>query len=132
MGQAICACHADIVSDLFVAEQCPDEFAVLKTLVDEQDIDWMFLGQPNEVSDLESNTSIDGEVADQIVAAYVALTKAFEAKTGLELYGVFHEWQGKGDDIDGFVWAVDKVYKLTPAGEKYQKRICRMFWTECG
>ena len=65
---------------------------------------------------------------------YLALRKAFEEKTGLEI-GVFYHDRDEGDRYDDFfgrAWWVDGVYQYTPAGEKYKSKITRKSFVTYG
>ena len=134
MGMGNYSCHADTVSDEFVRETCPDEMDNLQTVLDESDCDFGHLGRTSNDGDIQGG--LDIEIGEEnslaVLNAYDDLCVAFEKKTGLELEIKYHEADDRGDEVDGFFWAVEGVYVFSPAGEKYKDKIKRKFWTEFG
>jgi len=129
MGMGNYPDYADTVAGDFVKEICPEEYHNFHQKLGELDIpfddfcDYIF--SENELT-LEEN---EQEALDQ---CYDALSDAFNDKTGLELYVVYHNAEDRGDELDGGSWAVTGVYQLTPAGEKYKNKIYRKCWTYYG
>lgn len=112
--------HADVVDQDFVKKTCPKEYAALMAT--------FTVEHP-----LEELAQYDGEDSTaESKAALQKLIDAFHKKTKLYLYLVYNQAEQAGDELDGVGWAVGGVYRRTPAGNKYSKRIKRLFWTTCG
>ena len=131
MSMETSACYADIVSNEFVAKQCPLEYGMLiDTIISAGiDIDVFFFAKyfDNEYDNIEEG--FDVHIIDK---SYDALKEAFKEKTGLELGVIYHDAEDRGDDLDGGAFTVDGVYGYTTAGEKFKDDIERKFWTVFG
>tara|TARA_Y100000310_G_scaffold56232_1_gene51599 strand:+ start:30195 stop:30602 length:408 start_codon:yes stop_codon:yes gene_type:complete len=135
MGMGTYACHADTVKDEFVREVCPYEMAELQSQLDNAELDWYGLAAcTDRIDEAEEELAmeISEERASLIIKAYDTLFQAFQKKTGLDLQLKYHDKEDRGDEVDGHFWAVDGVYILSPAGEKYKDEIERKFWTTWG
>ena len=124
MGMGNYPQYADTVTEDFVKSICPDELEAFKEALDEADQSFVDFCREVSFDGADENTKVG--------KAYTALVKAFNKKTGLELLVVEHEADDRGDDLDGASFAVEGVYQLTPAGEKYQKEITRKCWNVFG
>ena len=60
------------------------------------------------------------------------IKRKFEKETGLSLYLVQHDAEDRADELDGWAFAVEGVYCLTPAGKKHIDKIYRKTWTTFG
>ena len=126
MSMGYGAGYADVVTELFVQEQCCKEFDKFKSLVSD-------MGAFAQLCMIDEQDS--SEEHPNVIRAYNALCMAFKRKTGLLLSLGYHNSDDEGscyDDVDGIYWAVSGVYKLTPAGKKYRKAIERKFFVTFG
>jgi hypothetical protein len=138
MGMETSACHADIVDESFVKEISPIAFKRLKELVDNAengDFSMELLSMTtNYEGDIEGELAMDlgEEDACLISNAYNKLQIDFQNKSGLSLDLKYHAKEDRGDEVDGYFWAVGCVYELSAAGKKYNKEIERKYWTVWG
>jgi len=138
MGMETSACHADIVDESFVKEISPKAFKRLKELVDNADYEGFSIEllsiQTNYEGDIENELAMDlgDEDACLISNAYQFLCMDFQNKSGLSLDLKYHAKEDRGDEVDGYFWAVGGVYELSAAGKKYKNKIERKFWTVWG
>lgn len=131
MSSSTYACHSDTVEIDFVMTKCPYEWEKFNSALTDGNMSFhCFCLLQSSQDDLGRHT--DDDKAEAIEKAYEALCEAFDKITGLELGVIHHEWEDKGDDLDGGAFSVDKVYQLTPAGKKHEKSIVRKFWTTSG
>lgn len=140
-------CFDDVIDEDFVKEICPDEFqALIEALNKSEDITMETLARAsffgNDIED-ELSCSCSFEEEDEtavktckdsisIISAYVNLCNKFKSIVELELRLNYHKKEDRGDEVDGYFWAVDGVYILSPAGEKYKDKIERKCWTVWG
>ena len=128
------ACHADTVEADFVKEQCPGQYEALIDYlkgIGIDDLDSVAVGL-DETLGRDEIDDITEEQDKKIKELIEELVDAFVRKTNLTLSLRYHEWQDRGDDVDGAFWEVDNVYILSCAGEKYKDKIERKFWTVFG
>jgi hypothetical protein len=129
MGMGYGANYADVIEDKDVQKLCPKEYKAFDNAIDD-----------NEGYDLEAiarEITFEGmeSIAPKIKKAYIALTKAFNKKTGLELGIGFHDADESGDrydEVNGAYWNVGGVFTRTPAGKKYKALIDRKFYVTFG
>jgi len=129
MGMGNYPDYADTVSEDFIKEICPEEYKNFFTYLDEVDISF------DEFCDMvhtENELSLEEDEQKKLDECYDVLSDAFNDKTKLELYVVYHNAEDRGDELDGGSFAVDKVYQLSPAGEKYKDKLTRLSWTNYG
>ena len=144
MGTGNYAQYADTVEERLVQELCPQEFNAFQEYLKEHDGDMTVLAvalywthedwEGIRWDSLEWD--FDG-IPKTLETLFTALQDAFEKATtvggkGLCLSLVFHEVENRGDELNGYAWAVGEVYQLSPAGEKFHKQITRLFWTNFG
>jgi hypothetical protein len=131
MGMGFTGSQIDTIEEDFVREQCPTEF---QELLDSFEGCSEFDGLDDFakiVADLGLNSEDNMTEPEK---KYLALRKAFEQKTGLEI-GVFYHDSQEGDRYDDFfgrAWWVDGVYQYTPAGEKYKSKITKKSFVTYG
>lgn len=128
MGMGYSAAYADVVSEDFVKEMCPDEYNKFMEQFDDKTV------VDNVVFTIEYFAQNLG-YSDDYNQSYEDLIKKFEERTGLTLWIGYHDIENDGDrydDIDGVYWSVGGVYQHTPAGEKYKHRIQRAFFVNFG
>jgi hypothetical protein len=127
--------NTDTVTDNFVNEICPDEYAALaKILIDNKSNLDGFASVATYEGDIfaELESDYEPDIARAMVDAYVALLMAFSEKTDLGLAIRYHVKEDRGDMVDGMFWEVEGVYIYSPAGEKYKKYIENKSWTTYG
>ncbi len=121
--------HADTVTDDFINEVCPDEYAALAKILiaNKTNLDGFA-----SVATAELEIDFGEDIAKDMVDAYVALLMAFSEKTDLVLAIRYHVKEDRGDEVNGMFWEVKGagVYVYSPAGEKYKDKIDRKSWTE--
>jgi hypothetical protein len=128
MSMGYGANYADVVEDTFVKKTCPKEHAAFLKSYIEAGTDFESVAQ--EIT-FEGRKAIPLKIRK----AYIALTKAFNKKTGLELGIGYHSIEDSGDrydEVSGGYWCVDGVWKRTPAGNKYKLQITRSFYVTFG
>ena len=128
MSQGTYANMADVVSNDFVKQQCPESFAALEKTFEDAGIDFndFFMAQYQDCD----YTNIEDDFDEQLIdTAYDVLKEDFNKVTGLTLYTVYHYAEDRGDELDGGAFQVEGVYQYTPAGEKFSKEIERKTWT---
>ncbi len=135
MSQGTYAHNVDTVTDDFVNEICPDEYASLAKLLiaNKTNLD-AFASSATYGGDIYAELEIDvePEQAKAICDAYVALLMAFSERTDLGLAIRYHVKEDRGDMVDGMFWEVEGVYIYSPAGEKYKDKIENKSWTTWG
>ena len=131
MGMGYVGCQIDTVTEDFVKEQCLTEYQE-------------FIDSFEDCSDFDSVDSFAKVVTGEGLNSedkmteperkYLALQKAFEKKTGLEIGLFYHDPQDgdRYDDFFGIAWWVDGVYQYTPAGEKYKDKITKQSFVTFG
>lgn len=131
MGMGYSGSQIDTVEEDFIKEQCPTEFQeLLDSFEDCSECDSL-----DDFAKVVADVGLNSE--DNMTEPekkYLALRKAFEEKTGLEI-GVFYHDSQEGDRYDDFfgrAWWVDGVYQYTPAGEKYKSKITRKSFVTYG
>jgi len=130
MGMGTYACHADIVAIDFVREVCPNELEEFLETLSKVDASFDdFCACQVIEAEIDHIDEIEQELVD---AVYDALCLEFNKQTDLTLEVVYNFAEDRGDDLDGGSFAVDGVYQLTPAGEKFNKHIERKTWTVFG
>ena len=138
MGMETSACHADTVTDDFINEICPDEYAALaKILIANKSNLANFAMCVTDGGDIEGELSMsfddDYDVVKALIDAYDKLCMTFQDKTqGLELSIRHHDKESRGDEVDGVFWQVEGVYVLSEAGKLHKDSIERKFWTTWG
>ena len=118
MGMGYAAGYADVVSPAFIEKMCPKEWS---TLVAELYKDKFTM------DDLAVRLQMEDDLSDEQLKAFQELVKAFDEKTGLELWLGYQDPDHGDiyDDISESYWCVGGVYTYTKAGKKYQKEIQR-------
>jgi len=135
MGMGNYANFADTVTDDFVNEICPDEYAALAKILIANKTNLNYLAScATEGGDILAEMEVDVEEAQAkvIMDAYVALLMAFSEKTDLGLAIRYKDKEDRGDEVDGMFWEVEGVYVYSTAGEKHKDKIERKFWTNFG
>ena len=131
MGLGYAAGYADVVEEKFIKKICPKEYKAFLTSVknSEECSDLEVVAREIELGDT------DNVVTSKVEKAYKALLTAFLNKTDLLLNIGFHDADECGDrydEVNGVYWSVGGVWKLTPAGKKYEKHITRQFFVNFG
>jgi len=131
MGMGYAGSQVDTVQEDFIKEQCSTEFQeFIDSFEDCSEFDG--LDSFAKYVTVEGLNSEDKMTRTE--RKYIALQKAFEKKTGLEI-GVFYHDSDDGDRYDDFfgrAWWVEGVYQYTPAGEKYKDKITRQSFVTFG
>ena len=135
MSMSTYPCMADTVDDDFIKEICPNEYTALIEVLKKYERGLDDLGDAGVAGDMEAGLEemgLEDTESGPICDAYVELCDAFKKITDLVLDLQFHNAEDRGDDVDGYFWAVEGVYVLSPAGEKYKDKIERKGWTVWG
>jgi hypothetical protein len=162
MGIAYCAGYADVIEWDAVEKIAPQAAADFLAVIDKHGQRDLLLeglartlqydlchdlSSTNKPIELTSELYLDTEedelkAAQKILAAYAKLQQDFEADTTalptnskLTLYVGYHDSEGqgcRGDELDGVYWYVDGAYELSLAGQKYQGKFERRFFTSWG
>jgi len=111
--------YAEVIQKDFIKEICPEELEAMERIIDEEEYCWDQVAQEGKFGEFEN---------DKIENAFLAMKKAFDKKTGLELYINYHDNESDGscyddDEVCGMFFQVDGVYRYTEAGEKYKDKI---------
>jgi len=130
MGMGTYACRADVIDIDFVREICPKELDEFLYTLSKCDVSFDDFCVANTIGDEIDNA--DKVETELIEAVYDALKCEFDSKTGLQLETVYHFAEDRGDELNGGSFAVEGVYQLTPAGEKYKDKIVEKSWTIWG
>ena len=129
MGMGYCAAFADTIEPEDVRKICPKEYDALVKALDESE-------EGETLDSFAQEATYDENIEGTNTAvAYKALCAAFEKLTGLGLGLGYHDKGDEGDrydDVDGYYWWLDGVYKLSPEGEKLNEIIQRKFWVTFG
>lgn len=128
MGMGYACSFAEVIEQETVVKFCPKEFKKLTDTLGETSFAIEDVARCVSYMDFS-------EVGEKIKKAFYALTKAFNKKTGLALYMGYHDAESEGDrydEVDGAFWAVEGMYKLSPAGKKMDKFVSRKFWVTFG
>ena len=132
MGYA--GCQVMTLDEDFIKEQCPEEFQEFVDSFETYDGDSKF-DTIDDFARFVWNGDIDPtDKPGNSYLKYIALQKAFEKKTDLEI-GIFYHDQDSGDrydDFSGRAWQVDGVYQYTPAGKKYKEHIKKQSFVTFG
>lgn len=131
MGMGYVGCQIDTVDEDFVKAQCPSQFhEFIDSFEDCSEFD--SIDGFAKVVTVEGLNSEDKMTEPE--RKYLALQRAFEKKTGLEIGLFYHDPQDgdRYDDFFGRAWWVDGVYQYTPAGEKYKDNITRKSFVTFG
>jgi hypothetical protein len=158
MGIDYCAGYADVIEWNAIVELMPQAAAQFLETINrhkaDEDPEYVLAGlarcfqfseeQEDELrSVLLCDTSDEeDEAVTEIKSAYRQLQEAFGTATlqpgklsKLRLSIGYHdsESQGcRGDEIDGVYWSVDGAYVLSPAGQQFQDKFNRKFFTSWG
>ena len=128
MGMGYGANYAEVVEDTFVKKTCPKEHTAFYQAIADKEEDFETVAQNIQLDDKK-------EIPLKVRKAYIALTKAFNKKTGLNLGIGYHCIEDNGDrydDVNGAYWCVGGVWTRTPAGKKYRAQITRSFFVTYG
>jgi hypothetical protein len=131
MGMGFAAACADVFPTDKVRELCPDEYAALVVAAriavdgedegdDDSEADAFYLQRA--AGDLQYEGG-ERNVSEGVREAWRALCAGFEAATGLTLSIGFHDSENDGssyDEVEGLYFAVDGMYQLSPAGERWK------------
>lgn len=141
MSMGYGAGYADVISENKIKKVCPVEFrAFLKEIKDSK----VTLESFAQFIDIDSELDLahikdeDQAVATQekLTELYEALQTAFHKKSGgLHLDLSFHDSDNEGDSYDevsGAFFCVGGMYKLTPAGKKFERSVKRKFFVTFG
>ena len=126
MGMGYASCQVDTIDEDFIKEQCPTEFQEFVDSFEEEDNNSEF----DTIDDFarfvgnEDLNNADYKLREPELK-YIALCRAFETKTDLEIGLFYHDSEDgdRYDDFTGRAWQVNGVYQYTPAGEKYKDKI---------
>jgi len=159
MGMGYGSNYADVIEFDDVKALCPAEAEALENTLKKYGVGMETLAQAfrceePELDDLQTAVSDDAsgdlDVKDmdacerqgvqEITEAFGNLKAAFAAATAvgtshLDLYIGFHNAEGDGDrydEVDGVFWAVDGLYQLTLAGQKFGNKVERRFFVTFG
>jgi len=126
MGMGYASCQVDTIDEDFIEEQCPKEFQEFVNSFETCEDGSLELGSIDDFARFVGNGEIDPKDKPGVpYLKYLALCKAFKAKTDLEITLFYHDSESgdRYDDFYGRAWQVDGVYQYTPAGEKYKDKI---------
>jgi hypothetical protein len=131
MGMGYGAGYADVVEEKFIKKICPKEYKAFLATVEGSEVcsDLEVVAREIEMGDTGDIVTKDVE------KAYKALVTNFLNKTDLNLNIGFHDSDECGDrydEVNGVYWSVGGVWKLTPAGKKYETQITRKFFVTFG
>lgn len=134
MGMGNYPDYADTVTGEFVAEICPGEIVELAAVLKDSNYSMEQLAYCADTGDIQGELELELEEDEALLVlnAYDKVATAFQERTDLELDLKYHNKEDRGDEVDGFFWAVDGVYILSPAGKKYKDKIERKSWTVFG
>ena len=134
MGMGYVGCQVLTIEEDFIKEQCPEEFQEFVDSFDTVEGNAQF-DSIDDFARFIGNGDIDPtKEPEGPYLKYIALCKAFKAKTDLEI-GIFYHDSENGDRYDDFTgraWQVDGVYQYTSAGEKYKDKIKNQSFVVCG
>jgi len=134
MGMGFAAAYADVFPTDKVEELCPDEYAgLLRAAAENLD------GELDEDTSAEDTLRFavteylqfeggETDAPEAIQQAWRALCAKFEAVTGLTLAVGYHDSEDAGsryDEVGGLYFAVDGMYQLSPAGERWRDVVQR-------
>jgi hypothetical protein len=142
MGMGFAAACADVFPTDEVRELCPDEYAALVVAAriavdgedegDDSEADAFYLQRA--AGDLQYEGG-ERNVSEGVGEAWRVLCAKFEAATGLELSIGFHDSENDGstyDEVEGLYFAVDGMYQLSPAGERWKDVVERRHFVNFG
>ena len=128
MGMGFAAAYADVFPTDKVEELCPDEYAGLLRAAAEN-----FDGELDEETTADDTLRFavteylqfeggETDAPEAMREAWRALCAKFEEVTGLTLAVGWHDEDGgdRYDEISGLYFAVDGMYQLSPAGERWK------------
>lgn len=127
MGMGYGANYADIVSQEFVEETAPMEFANFLQALENVEANLDSFAQDTQ-NDGMFGEDEETDYGDEVDQAFDALVNKFQEVTGLSLTLNYHNRDDEGDrydDVDGIYWEVGGVYELSEAGKRYQDEITR-------
>ena len=148
--------YADVIEFDDVKAMCPAEADTLERAlknygVDMETLAQVFRWEEPELDDLQMAvdeaaqdvTDLDAHEANgvqEITEAFKALQAAFAKATAvgdshLDLSISYHDAEDEGDrydEVDGVFWAVDGLYQLSPAGQKFGDKVERQFFVTFG
>ena len=129
MGMGYGACFAEVIEVESIRKFCKKEFDIFVGLVEGKgDYFACDFARNAESGDLSNYNK-------RLIEAYKNLQKAFEKKTGLNLFIDYHSAKDDGDrydEVDGIYWAVGGMYQLTKAGKNMEKYVNRKFFVTFG
>ena len=157
MGMGEFACYAQVIEWNKIKELCPGAASAFvcslpsgQTEVPQEFAKGVEHGDWEDLSELFEECSLQDDpmdieqeaesMRDECIAKWKELCVAFtEATTvegeGLTLWCGHHNHDAEGsryDDIDGVYFAVEGMYQLTPAGERFKDSIQEKRWTVFG
>lgn len=112
---------AEVIADESVKMICPLEYRELMVTLENHN---------HDLDDLAILFSRGDLPEDDEQEAYDKLKESFDKKTKLKI-GLYNNSDDEGD-IQGHYFSVDGMYKLTPAGKKYNNIVGREFFIGCG
>ena len=160
MGMGSFAVGSFVIEYNDLKKICPDEIKALQKAKYFKEVGWRSVGQwlawddPDQIKDALFDAVLDDkskpvirlglmaeEIVEDIFQEYeklvISLKNTFNKKTGLTLYFDSYDEDGGGrydnpGDKDGWIFCVDGMVQLTPAGEKFKDIISERKWTQFG
>ena len=134
MGMGYAGCQVDTIDEIFIREQCPEEFQEFMDSFEGNEGNAQFEGI-DDFARIIGNGDLDPkDKPGKPGLKYLALCKAFKEKTDLEITLFYHDSENgdRYDDFTGRAWSVNGVYQLTPAGKEHKEHIKKQSFVSFG